>query len=60
MGLLARVFTKVSYSGADPSEDDAADAWEAVDNLRHTLDSGDSWLRRWRRRVNPVTLLGRA
>ena len=60
MALLARVWTKTSYSGADPSEDEAADAWEAVDSLNQTLDSGESRLRRWRRRVNPVTLLGRA
>ncbi|MGH8972770.1 MAG: DUF4129 domain-containing transglutaminase family protein, partial [Acidimicrobiia bacterium] len=60
MALLARVFTKAAYSGADPSEDDAAHAWEAVDDLRQSLDSGDSRLGRWRRRINPVTLTGRA
>jgi hypothetical protein len=60
MALLARVFTKAAYSGADPTDDDAAHAWEAVDDLSSTLDCGDSWLRRWRRRINPVTLLGRA
>ncbi len=60
MALLARVFTKAAYSGADPTDDDAAHAWEAVDDLNSTLDSGDSWVRRWRRRINPVTLLGRA
>ena len=60
MALLARVWTMTTYSSADPSENDAADAWEAVDNLSQTLDSGDTWPRRWRRRINPVTLLGRA
>ncbi|MGH8990491.1 MAG: DUF4129 domain-containing transglutaminase family protein, partial [Acidimicrobiia bacterium] len=60
MATLAGVFTKVSYSGADPSEHDADDAWQAVDDLGNTIDSGDTWIRRWRRRVNPVTLLGRA
>jgi hypothetical protein len=60
MALLAGVFTRASYSGADPSETDAADAWEAVDTLRSALDSGDSWARRWRRRLSPVTLLGPA
>ncbi|MGH9040810.1 MAG: DUF4129 domain-containing protein, partial [Acidimicrobiia bacterium] len=59
MARLAGVFTKAAYSGGDPSDDDAADAWEAVDTLNRTLDSGESLLRRWRRRVSPVTLLGR-
>jgi transglutaminase-like putative cysteine protease len=59
LALLARVFTKAAYSGADPTDAEAAHAWEAVDDLSSTLDSGDTWLRRWRRRVNPVTLLGR-
>ena len=59
MARLAGVFTKVSYSGGDPSDDDAAAAWAEVDALtsprlrRHLL-------RRWRRRISPVNLLGRA
>jgi hypothetical protein len=59
MARLARLFTKASYAPHGPSDDEAAAAWDAVDTLNAALDSGDSRLRRWRRRVNPRTAFGR-
>ena len=60
MTQLARIFTKASYSPADPSEDEASHAWAEVETLTRALDPSDSFLRRWRRRLNPATLLPRA
>ena len=57
MAGLARLFTKASYSPGDPSEEEAGAAWAEVDTLTRALDSGDSLLGRWRRRLNPMTLL---
>jgi transglutaminase-like putative cysteine protease len=59
MARLAGLFTKASYASDDPSEDEAHQAWEQVDVLTRVLDSGDSFVGRWRRRLNPATLLGR-
>jgi hypothetical protein len=59
MAHLAGLFTKASYASHDPSEDEARQAWEEVDVLTRVLDSGDSFAGRWRRRLNPATLLGR-
>jgi transglutaminase-like putative cysteine protease len=59
MTRLARLFSKASYAGGDPSEDEANQAWAEVDTLTRALDSGDSLLGRWRRRVNPATLVAR-
>jgi transglutaminase-like putative cysteine protease len=57
MTHLARLFTKGSYSPGDPSEDEVTQAWAEVDTLTRALDSSDSVLGRWRRRLNPATLL---
>ena len=57
MSRLAGLFTKASYSGAGPSEDEARAAWVEVETLTRALDSNDSFLGRWRRRLNPGTLL---
>jgi hypothetical protein len=57
---LARLFTKASYSPGDPSEEEVSEAWAEVDTLSKALDEGDSALGRWRRRLNPATLLPRA
>jgi hypothetical protein len=57
MTRLARIFTKASYSPGDPSEEEVTQAWEEVEKLTQTLDSNDSVLGRWRRRLNPATLL---
>jgi hypothetical protein len=59
MARLARIFTKASYSPGDPSEDEVSQAWAEVDTLTKALDEGDSFLGRWRRRLNPATLLPR-
>jgi hypothetical protein len=60
MTRLARIFTKASYSPGDPSEEEVSQAWAEVETLTKALDSGDSVLGRWRRRLNPATLLPRA
>ena len=57
MNHLARIFTKASYSPGDPSEEEVSQAWAEVETLTKALDSGDSFLGRWRRRLNPATLL---
>jgi transglutaminase-like putative cysteine protease len=54
---LAGLFTKALYSDAGPSDDEASQAWEAVEHLSRALDTGDSRLGRWRRRLNPVPLM---
>jgi transglutaminase-like putative cysteine protease len=60
MTRLARIFTKASYSPGDPSEDEVSQAWAEVETLTKALDSNDSFLGRWRRRLNPSTLLPKA
>jgi transglutaminase-like putative cysteine protease len=57
MTHLARIFTKASYSPGDPSEEEVSQAWAEVETLTQALDSSDSFLGRWRRRLNPTTLL---
>jgi transglutaminase-like putative cysteine protease len=57
MTRLARIFTKASYSPGDPSEEEVTQAWAEVETLTEALDSSDSVLGRWRRRLNPATLL---
>ena len=57
MTRLARIFTKASYSPGDPSEEEVSQAWAEVETLTRELDSSDSVLGRWRRRLNPATLL---
>jgi hypothetical protein len=59
MTRLARIFTKASYSPGDPSEEEVSQAWAAVETLTRALDTSDSVLGRWRRRLNPATLLQR-
>jgi hypothetical protein len=58
MTKLARIFTKASYSPGDPSEDEVSQAWAEVETLTRALDQSDSVVGRWRRRLNPATLLG--
>ena len=60
MTRLARLFTKASYSPGDPSEEEVSQAWAEVETLTKALDAGDSFVGRWRRRLNPTTLLPRA
>ena len=60
MTTLARIFTKASYSPGDPSEEEVKEAWAEVETLAKALDAGDSFVGRWRRRLNPATLLPRA
>jgi hypothetical protein len=60
MTQLARIFTKASYSPGDPSEEEVSQAWDEVETLTRALDTSDSVLGRWRRRLNPATLLQRA
>jgi transglutaminase-like putative cysteine protease len=60
LGRLAGLFTKALYSAGDPSDDEARQAWEAVENLNRALDAGDTLIGRWRRRFNPMTLIPRA
>ena len=57
MTRLARIFTKASYSPGDPSEEEVSQAWAEVETLTRALDEGDSVVGRWRRRLNPATLL---
>ena len=57
MTQLARIFTKASYSPGDPSEEEVSEAWAEVETLTKALDAGDSFVGRWRRRLNPATLL---
>ncbi|HEX6382033.1 MAG TPA: DUF3488 and transglutaminase-like domain-containing protein [Acidimicrobiia bacterium] len=59
MTRLARLFTKASYSPGDPSEEEVSQAWEEVETLTRALDTSDSVLGRWRRRLSPATLLQR-
>jgi len=59
MARLARIFTKASYSPGDPSEEEVSQAWAEVETLTKALDSSDSLLGRWSRRLNPATLLPR-
>jgi hypothetical protein len=60
MTVLARLFTKASYSPGDPSEEEVRQAWAEVEALTRALDTNDSFFGRWRRRLNPMTLLPRA
>jgi hypothetical protein len=57
MTRLARIFTKASYSLGDPSEEEVSQAWAEVETLTRALDTSDSVLGRWRRRLSPATLL---
>jgi transglutaminase-like putative cysteine protease len=57
MTSLAGIFTKASYSPGDPSEEEVSQAWAEVETLTRALDTSDSVLGRWRRRLNPATLL---
>jgi hypothetical protein len=59
MARLARLFTKATYSPQSATDEEARAAWEAVDSLNEALDSGDTRVRRWRRRLNPRTAFGR-
>jgi transglutaminase-like putative cysteine protease len=56
---LARLFTRASYSPSEVSEDEASQAWDEVEALTRVLDSNDSFVGRWRRRISPATLLAR-
>jgi hypothetical protein len=38
---------------------DAQIAWASLDELERALDDGISWSRRWRRRLDPSTLVRR-
>jgi hypothetical protein len=53
---LARSYTVVRYGAGSPSSEDAARAWEAVDELDRALGVGLSRRERWRRRIDPSTL----
>ena len=57
LSRLANLFSKALYSDAGPSDTEASQAWEAVESLNRALDSDDSLVGRWRRRLNPLTLV---
>jgi len=56
---LAHVYSAARYGEGAIDLDDALDAWTSVDALEAALDDGASWPRRWRRRLDPSTLLRR-
>ncbi len=56
---LARAYGAARYGDGVLAPDDASDAWSSVDELERALDDGASWTRRWRRRLDPSTLVRR-
>ena len=56
---LARAYSAARYGDAATGPDDARDAWTSLDELERALDDGVSWTRRWRRRLDPSTLVRR-
>jgi transglutaminase-like putative cysteine protease len=56
---LARVYGAARYGEGAVAEDDVHGAWESLDELERALDEGVSWTRRWRRRLDPTTLVRR-
>ncbi len=56
---LARAYGAARYGDGVLAPDDARDAWSSVDELERALDDGASWTRRWRRRLDPSTLVRR-
>jgi transglutaminase-like putative cysteine protease len=59
MRVLARAYGAARYGDGALAPDDARDAWASLDELERALDDGVSWTRRWRRRLDPSTLVRR-
>jgi len=59
MRRLARVYGAARYGDGVVAADDARDAWKSLDELEHALADGVPWTRRWRRRLDPSTLVRR-
>ena len=59
MHELARVYGAARYGDGSIAPDDARDAWASLDDLERALDDGVPWARRWRRRLDPSTLVRR-
>jgi hypothetical protein len=53
------VYGAARYGDGTLAPDDARDAWESLDELEDALDDGVMWARRWRRRLDPSTLVRR-
>jgi hypothetical protein len=56
LSALAGLFTRATYSAAEPTRQDADQAWEQVDCLVAALDSGDSTVGRVARRLDLSTV----
>jgi hypothetical protein len=56
---LARAYSAARYGDGEVALDDARAAWASVDELERALDDGLPWSRRWRRRLDPTTLVRR-
>jgi transglutaminase-like putative cysteine protease len=59
MRELAHAYGAARYGDGSVAPDDARDAWASLDELERALDDGVSWSRRWRRRLDPSTLVRR-
>jgi len=59
MHALARAYGAARYGEGVIAADDARDAWASLDELERALDDDVSWTRRWRRRLDPSTLVRR-
>jgi transglutaminase-like putative cysteine protease len=56
---LADAYSAARYGVGVIEPDDARAAWTCVTALEAALDDGASWSRRWRRRLDPSTLVRR-
>jgi hypothetical protein len=59
MHELARAYGAARYGEGAVAGDDARDAWASLDDLERALDDGVPWIRRWRRKLDPSTLVRR-
>jgi transglutaminase-like putative cysteine protease len=55
---LAGSYSAARYGG-EIADADARAAWTSVEEIERALDDGTSWLQRWRRRLDPTTLVRR-
>jgi hypothetical protein len=59
MHQLARAYGAARYGDGAVAVADVDDAWASLDELERALDDGVSFTRRWRRRLDPSTLVRR-
>jgi hypothetical protein len=59
MHALATAYGAARYGDGAVAPDDVTGAWNSLDALERALDDGVSWPRRWRRRLDPSTLVKR-